>query len=97
MRLTLWGAAALWRVLAVPHLHAREADARAVLRKQLHQRRVPVPLPRVIVPGCQLRGVRARLVPPVHACQLRAQVARRLELVHHVTIALRSRRQDISC
>ena len=33
-------------------------------------------------PSSELCSVRARLVPPVHACQLDAQVACRLELIH---------------
>lgn len=37
----------------------------------------------VVVPGGELRGMRAGLVPPVHACKLDAQVACWLKLVQH--------------
>ena len=83
---TFWGAAALWRVLAVAHLHACEAEPRAVLLQNRHEVCVAVPLPRVVVSGRQLSRVHPRLEPPVHPRQLGAQVAGRLKFVHHMPI-----------
>lgn len=40
-------------------------------------------MPGVVVSGSELRGMRAGLVPPVHACKLDAQVACWLKLVQH--------------
>ena len=80
---TLRRASSLWRVLAVTHLHAREADTCAMLRQQLHQWGITIPFSGVIIPRRQLRGVCSGLVPPVHPCQLRTQVAGWRELIHH--------------
>mmetsp|Transcript_17830 Transcript_17830/g.49797 ORF Transcript_17830/g.49797 Transcript_17830/m.49797 type:complete len:263 (-) Transcript_17830:868-1656(-) len=82
----LRAAAALRWVLAVAHLHARETQPRLQALQELHDGLVAVPVPRVIVASTQLRRMRAALEPPVHASQLDAQVAGRLELVHHVAI-----------
>mmetsp|Transcript_46927 Transcript_46927/g.112455 ORF Transcript_46927/g.112455 Transcript_46927/m.112455 type:complete len:414 (-) Transcript_46927:776-2017(-) len=59
-------------MLDVSHLRARKVQPRLVLRANLHDRLVPVPLrrvvpaPRVEVPRGELRGVRPRVIPPVH-------------------------------
>ena len=76
----LGAAAAEPRVLDVAHLRAREVEARAVRSADLHDGLVPVPLrnqvpaPRVVVPRRQLRGVRPRVIPPVHPRALDRQL-----------------------
>mmetsp|Transcript_13513 Transcript_13513/g.57182 ORF Transcript_13513/g.57182 Transcript_13513/m.57182 type:complete len:312 (-) Transcript_13513:2443-3378(-) len=69
---TLGPAAAEERVLDVPHLRAREVQPRAVFAADLDDGLVPVAFrdviaaSRVEIPGGELRGVRPRVVPPVH-------------------------------
>mmetsp|Transcript_7885 Transcript_7885/g.22566 ORF Transcript_7885/g.22566 Transcript_7885/m.22566 type:complete len:211 (+) Transcript_7885:80-712(+) len=53
-------------LLAVPHLDGREIGHGAVLLQHLHDRPVPAPVPRVVVPRRKLPGVGDALVPPVH-------------------------------
>ncbi len=61
---------------------------RAVLLQHRHEVCVAISLARVVVAGCQLSRVHARLEPPVHARQLGAQVAGRLKLVHHMPVRM---------
>mmetsp|Transcript_11520 Transcript_11520/g.28166 ORF Transcript_11520/g.28166 Transcript_11520/m.28166 type:complete len:233 (+) Transcript_11520:1972-2670(+) len=77
----------LRRVLAVAHLHACEAQPRIDLGQHLDDGFVPVTVPRVVVARCELCRMGSALEPPVHACELHAQLARWLELVDNVPVS----------
>ena len=51
-----------------------------------HYKGTPVAFPGVVVACGELGGVGARFEPPVHPCQLGAQRARRLKLVHDLPV-----------
>lgn len=64
----------LWRVLGITHFDAGECGHHAMLCTQLQNASIAIMAFCVVVPSRQLCGMTARVVPPVDACYLEADL-----------------------